>query len=283
MNSKGWGGRRPSASMVVAIVALVSSLGGAAYAALVKPNSVNSLSVINGSLRGKDIKDGAVGTSELGSGSVRGKQIRDGAVKTVDIAADAVGALQIVAGAVGGAEIATDAVTALEIAANAIGSEEIADNAVGVSEIATDAVDTEELKNNSVGGSKLRNNAVGPDELAAQPMLAGTAGAATLAQPSGDVPLTPSPLAVADAGCYVISANAAWTAGDALFSIEVDGAAIASESEPATGGAVSLGAIRCLNEGATLTLGYTSTSGSPPPDLQLTAASLQAIRVGDLP
>src|SRR5689334_16143773 len=68
--------RRPSASMVVALLALVVALGGSAYAA----SKVGT----------KDIRKGAVTAGKIRAGAVTAKKIRPGAVGTERLANDAV-------------------------------------------------------------------------------------------------------------------------------------------------------------------------------------------------
>jgi hypothetical protein len=65
--------RRPSAAMVVAVVALCSALGGSATAALM----VTGSSVKDGSLTGKDVRNRSLGTRDLNPkavGALRGQR-----------------------------------------------------------------------------------------------------------------------------------------------------------------------------------------------------------------
>ena len=73
--------RRPSASMVVALIALFVALGGSSYAAI----TITGKNVKNGSLTGSDIK----------SGSLTGKQIANGSLGGAQIAGDSLGGGQI--------------------------------------------------------------------------------------------------------------------------------------------------------------------------------------------
>lgn len=309
--------RRPSPAMVVATLALISSLAGGAYAALVGPNSVNSKSVVDGSLRGKDVKDRSIGVSDIGNNAVRSAQLQDGSIAGLDIAADAISAIQIVADAIGAAEIAADAVGALEIATDAVTATEIANNAVDSIEIKANAVGSAKLSNNSVERSELGDNAVGSAEIEN-----GSVGAAELgAQPGGSLllsaPLTlnqgvgdqteillateigltggvirnGNALQIATAGCYVVTANLRWpdaTGSEPVrFAIGVRGsgtdsfAPLAVESPGSVGdlaGGASLSAVACLPSGGQLNLTYTNLT--TPGDVSIDAASLQAIRVG---
>jgi hypothetical protein len=85
--------RRPSASMVVALLALFASLGGVGYAATFLPA-------------------GSVGTTQLRNGSVSNAKIQNGSVGNFKLAFGAVGARKMENGAVGLAQINTTAVQA---------------------------------------------------------------------------------------------------------------------------------------------------------------------------
>jgi hypothetical protein len=82
--------RRPSASMVIACIALFAALTGGAYAALSK-NSVKSKQVKNGALLGEDLK----------KDTLTGKQIKEAKLKQVPSAAsasaaDSVGGMEVI-------------------------------------------------------------------------------------------------------------------------------------------------------------------------------------------
>src|SRR5947207_1868328 len=82
---------RPSPSMIVALVALFVALGGSSYAALrvgsrqIKDNSVRSVDVRNGTLRGRDSARDAYGPREIREGSL-------GKVPSARLADHAIGA-----------------------------------------------------------------------------------------------------------------------------------------------------------------------------------------------
>ena len=88
---------RPSPAMIVAIVALVLSLGGTSYAAIILPaNSVGtkqikksavvSSKVKNESLTAADVKNESLTTSDVKDGSLTASDIADGSLTTSDIA-----------------------------------------------------------------------------------------------------------------------------------------------------------------------------------------------------
>lgn len=70
---------RPSPAMVVAIIALVVALGGTSYAAVrigsanIKTGAVNSRTLKNNDVRGKDVRNGTLSAADLGDS---GKPLR---------------------------------------------------------------------------------------------------------------------------------------------------------------------------------------------------------------
>ena len=83
--------RRPSASMVVALVALFASLGGVGYATTYLPaNSVGTAQLQNASVSNHKILNGSVGNFKLASGAVGPRKMENGAVGTNQIDANEV-------------------------------------------------------------------------------------------------------------------------------------------------------------------------------------------------
>ena len=96
---------RPSAAMIVALLALFVALGGSAYAvkaATAPPNSVVTKSIKKGAVTRLKLANGAVGASQLLPGAVGAPQMADGAVGTAEIAD----------GAVTGAKVGAKTITA---------------------------------------------------------------------------------------------------------------------------------------------------------------------------
>src|SRR4051794_31159706 len=77
---------RPSAAMIVALVALFVALGGTAYAAA----TIGSGQIIDESIKSQDIKNGEVKNADLGTDAVGSGKISDGQVKAADIANGAI-------------------------------------------------------------------------------------------------------------------------------------------------------------------------------------------------
>jgi hypothetical protein len=106
--------RRPSASMVVALLALFVALSGASYAAL-KKNTVGP----------KQIVKNGVGASEIAGDAVRAKEIKDGKV--------------------GSAELGDDAVTRSELQDNAVGSGEVEDGTLNGGDVQDESLGSAEV------------------------------------------------------------------------------------------------------------------------------------------
>ena len=76
--------RRPSPAMIVAVVALVSSLTGGAVAATlvtgddIARNAVTSQHIANGKVNGKDLKDNAVKTADVADGTLLAQDFQAG-------------------------------------------------------------------------------------------------------------------------------------------------------------------------------------------------------------
>lgn len=83
---------RPSAALVVAMLALVVAMAGTSYAAVkigsaqIKNNSVKSADIKDGSLTGKDVKDGSLAGADVQDGSLAGADVQDGGLTGADVA-----------------------------------------------------------------------------------------------------------------------------------------------------------------------------------------------------
>jgi hypothetical protein len=127
-------GRRPSASMVVALLALFVALDGPATAA----HFISGSSIKRNSITNRQVKNGTLGKQDLSKGaqkylrttpakSVGATQLRDGAVNSKALAGKAIDAGKLADGAVGSTQLAPGAVTAPRVADGAIGAAAIAD------------------------------------------------------------------------------------------------------------------------------------------------------------
>ncbi len=95
--------RRPSATMVVALIALFVAIGGTATAASkliitsanVKDHSLTGTDIKNGSLTGKQIKNGSLTGKQIKKDSLTGTQIKESSLAKVRTAATADNANQL--------------------------------------------------------------------------------------------------------------------------------------------------------------------------------------------
>jgi hypothetical protein len=144
--------RRPSASLVVALLALFIALDGPATAAhlidgrSIKRNSITNQQVRNHTLGAQDLSKRATKTLQMTpSRSVGTKQLRDGAVTGKAIGPKAVDAAKLADGSVGNTQLAGKAVDA----------NKLADGAVGPTQLAADAVTSSKVADNAVGAAAI--------------------------------------------------------------------------------------------------------------------------------
>jgi hypothetical protein len=98
--------RRPSAGLVVAMVALIVALGGTAQA-LPGVNSVFTDDIVDGQVRAPDINTNAVRALEIQANAVGSSEIASNAVGTSEIATNGVDTSEIAAGAVRAGDMGT--------------------------------------------------------------------------------------------------------------------------------------------------------------------------------
>jgi hypothetical protein len=116
--------RRPSAGLIVAVIALVAALAGTAIAA--PANTVKSKHIVDLTIKAKDIRDAAVTTPKLA----------DAAVTTPKLADSAVDSTKIADFTVADQDLAGNSVFTDKIADETIGNQDIGEDAVGSSELA---------------------------------------------------------------------------------------------------------------------------------------------------
>jgi len=120
--------RRPSAALVVALLALFVAVGGPAEAARL----IGTKDVKNRSLKTEDLSKKAVRTLRATPpNSIGTQQLRDGAITPIKLAPAAIGSAQLAPGAVG----------TRELRAGAAGSAQIADGAVTGAKVADGSLD----------------------------------------------------------------------------------------------------------------------------------------------
>jgi hypothetical protein len=115
--------RRPSASLIVSVVALCFALMGTAVAAGLAPNSVGSKQIKDNGVKVKDLRDGSVTSAKIADFDVANEDLRPGLVTTDKIATDDVQSQDVAADAIGNSELALTVRTAsVNVANNATGS-----------------------------------------------------------------------------------------------------------------------------------------------------------------
>ena len=138
--------RRPSAALIVALLALFVAVGGPAEAARL----IGSKDVRNGSLKTEDLSRKAVKSLRATPRrSVGERQLRDGAVASAKLRDGAVTPVKIAPAAVGSAQLAVDAVGTRELRAGAAGSVQIADGAVTGAKVADGSLDARDVARHS--------------------------------------------------------------------------------------------------------------------------------------
>ncbi len=161
---------RPSPAMVVAVIALVISLGGNALAAVL---ITNTNQVANGALTGADLQNSTVRGIDVGNGSLRLADLSPAEVATLLRTTSAAGgdltgtlaALQLGSNTVGFDEMLNDSVGHNELRSLSVGASEMTTDAVGHTALANDAVGFDEMLNDSVGHNELRSLSVGRSEI----------------------------------------------------------------------------------------------------------------------
>jgi hypothetical protein len=144
--------RRPSAAMVVALLALFVALDGPATAARlidgrsISSNSITTRQVRNHTLVTRDLSAAAVRALQATPArSVGARQLRTGAVDATRLADGAVGSAKLAGKAVDGSKIADGAVGAAQLAPGAVSTSRVADGAIGAAAIADGGLQTRDL------------------------------------------------------------------------------------------------------------------------------------------
>jgi len=115
-----------SPALVISLIALFVSLGGAGYAAVtvtgknVKNSSLTGTDVKNSSLTGKDVKNSSLTGSDTKDSSLTAKDIKNGALAGADIKGDSLTGNQILESQLGKVPSATTADTAVRAGSAAV-------------------------------------------------------------------------------------------------------------------------------------------------------------------
>jgi hypothetical protein len=125
--------RRPSAAMLVAMTALVSSLAGPAAADQVAriAQSVTGDQVRDGSITGSDIRNESVTGSDIRNGSLTTQEIGTGQVHTSDLGDNAVRGDKIQANTIDSSDLQNDALRGEDVFDNTLTGNDIAESTLG--------------------------------------------------------------------------------------------------------------------------------------------------------
>ena len=127
------GVRRPSATMLIALLALFIALDGPAQARKL----INGADIRKGTVRSAQIKDRSLSERDLSSAAVRALQATpDGSITAGKLAPGAFSGAAIMDGTVAAPDLADGAVGASKLADNSVTGAKIADGTVGTNDIA---------------------------------------------------------------------------------------------------------------------------------------------------
>jgi hypothetical protein len=157
--------RRPSAPLLVALLALFVALGGPAHA----ERLINGAKIKRNSVGSKQIKDRSVRSRDLAPATVRTlRATPDRSITDADLAEGAVTSRALAAGSVESASVGDNSLGAADLATNSVGTDEIADNAVGQSEIRGNGVAASEIADNSIDGGEIIDGGLSVRDVARQ-------------------------------------------------------------------------------------------------------------------
>jgi hypothetical protein len=157
--------RRPSAPLLVALLALLVALGGPAHA----ERLINGAKIKRTSVASKQIKDRAVRGRDLAPATVRRlRATADRSITDAKLAAGAVTTRALAPDSVQSASILDNGIGAADLAANSVATEEIADNAVGQAEIRGNGVAASEIADNSIDGGEIIDGGLSVRDVARQ-------------------------------------------------------------------------------------------------------------------
>lgn len=144
--------RRPTAPMVVALLALFIALGGPAQAAKLFDGS----KIKKGTVGSKQLKDGSIRTRDLTPGTVRALGgTPDGSITAAKLGPNAVTTGALAPDSVLTGNVADGTLTSADLGTNSVGPDEIADNAVGQAQIRVNGVAASEIADSSIDGREI--------------------------------------------------------------------------------------------------------------------------------
>jgi hypothetical protein len=149
--------QRPSAPMLVALLALFVALGGPAHAARL----INGAQIKRGTVGSKQLKDRSIKVRDLGSSAVRTLlSTPDNSITAAKLGLNSVTTRALAPGSVLTGAVGDNSLTAADLATNSVGTDEVADNAIGQSEIRNNGVAASEIADNSIDGGEIVDGAL---------------------------------------------------------------------------------------------------------------------------
>jgi hypothetical protein len=157
--------RRPSAPLLVALLALFVALGGPAQA----ERLINGAKIKRDSVASKQIKNRSVRERDLARATVRAlRATPDGSITAAKLAEGAVTPRALAPDSVLSGSIGDNSIGAVDLGANSVGTDEIADNAVGQAEIRGNGVAASEIADNSIDGGEIIDGGLSIRDVARQ-------------------------------------------------------------------------------------------------------------------
>ncbi|MET0448864.1 MAG: hypothetical protein ABW004_10670, partial [Aeromicrobium sp.] len=132
--------RRPTATLVIASLALFMSLGGTSYAA-VKAKSIGNKQLKNNAVTSGKIARNGVTASDIRAAVIDGTKIKAGAIDGTKIKAGSITSKHILDRSIGAQDIQPGSIGAGQIAANSLNAQQIADQSLGLGELNQATVD----------------------------------------------------------------------------------------------------------------------------------------------
>ncbi len=163
--------RRPSAAMLVAATALVSSLAGPAVAdevAHIAQSITSSKQIKNGSVTGADIANGSVSASDLRDGGVQSADIGTGQVQTSELGDNAVRGDKIQPNTIDSSDLQDNALRGPDVLDNSLTGADIDEGSLGKVPNAAFADNAANLGGRGAGEYALKSDLAGVGYVAEQ-------------------------------------------------------------------------------------------------------------------
>jgi hypothetical protein len=157
--------QRPSAPMLIALLALFVALGGPAQAARL----INGSQIKRNTVASKQLKDHSIKTRDLSSSAVRTLlSTPDNSITAPKLGDNSVTTRALAPGSVMTGNVGDNSLTAADLAANSVGTDEVGDNAVGQSEIRNNGVAASEIADDSIDGGEIVDGGLSIRDVARQ-------------------------------------------------------------------------------------------------------------------